>query len=233
VTSSCYLVEHGETAVLLDIGHGSFAALAAYRDPASIDAVFVTHLHPDHHIDLVPLRHYLRYGRPEPSEVAMHAPADLRARYDALLGEEGFLSGLPGAAVEPGTRAVGSLSIEAGRVTHTESSYAFRVTVADGDPATPGLVYSGDCGRTADLLALLGPGDTLLSEASFGTGEPIEGVLHLTAAEAGRAARDGGASRLVLTHVLDEGDPEGAVAAARRAFAGEVLLAVPGLTLEV
>jgi ribonuclease BN (tRNA processing enzyme) len=62
-TSSCYLVEGGGTRVVLDIGHGSFASLGARMDPRSIDTIFISHLHPDHHIDLVPMRHYLKYAK--------------------------------------------------------------------------------------------------------------------------------------------------------------------------
>ena len=55
-------------------------------------------------------------------------------------------------------------------MTHTDSSFGFRVAVDHGDAPghARGLVYSGDCGRPEDLLALLRPGDVLLSEASFG-----------------------------------------------------------------
>lgn len=99
--SSCYLVESEQAAVLLDLGQGSFAALGAYLDPRRLTAVFVSHLHPDHNADLVSLRHYLRYACHPPGEVALHAPAELRARYDALLGEKHFLAPLPGEDLAP------------------------------------------------------------------------------------------------------------------------------------
>ena len=72
---------------------------------------------------------------------------------------------------------VGGFGLEVARVTHTESSVAFRVTtLVDGRPAGTGLVYSGDCGRAEDLDALVRPGDTLLCEVSFGTGPVPAGV---------------------------------------------------------
>lgn len=232
VSSSSYLVEHGAEAILLDLGHGSFANLARLREPASLRAILVSHLHPDHHIDLVPLRHYLMYAPHPPGRVALHAPADLRRRYDELNGDTGFLDVLAlEAPLEPGVRRIGPFHVTVGRVTHTDASFGFRVALearADG----PGLVYSGDCGRPGDLVALLRPGDVLLSEASFGGAPPVEEVEHLTAAQAGQAARDGGASRLLLTHILDE-DRKGTAADARRVFAGPVELARPGLQVTV
>lgn len=226
--ASCYLLECGDDAIVLDLGHGSFSALAATREPSTIRAVFVSHEHPDHHIDLVPLRHYLRFASSSPAEVALHAPPDLRRRYDELTGEPGFLDVLAGEDLLPGTRAVGPFRVRAFPVTHTDRSVGFRVTL--GEPWDgPGLVYSGDCGRPEELVEALSPGDALLSEASFGAGEPLPGVAHLTARQAAQAGRAGGAARLLLTHVLDEHDPEGALAIGRATFGGPVELARPGL----
>ncbi|MGH2407878.1 MAG: MBL fold metallo-hydrolase [Candidatus Limnocylindrales bacterium] len=225
-TSSCYLVRSSDTAVLLDMGQGSFAALGPVIDPRTLDAIFISHLHPDHHIDLVPMRHYLKYGCPRSAHVPLHAPGGIRARYDALNDEPGFLDALPGPPLVAGRMDIGGLTVEAQRVTHTDSSYGFRVSLAGDDG--PGLVYSGDCGRGTDLLKLLRAGDTLLSEAAWGANPAIEEVEHLTAADAATAARDGGAARLILTHVLDDSRPIAALHIARAIFAGPVELAAPG-----
>ncbi|MDQ3554179.1 MAG: MBL fold metallo-hydrolase, partial [Chloroflexota bacterium] len=166
--ASCYLVESGDVGILLDLGQGAFAALGAYREPLTLRAVVVSHLHPDHMIDLVALRHYLRYGLDRPRSLQLHAPAQLRARIGALMSEEGFLDDLPGQDLEPGTIELGALRVEARRVTHALNSFGFRVTRADEAEEGPGLVYSGDCGRPEDILALVRRGDTLLCEASWG-----------------------------------------------------------------
>jgi ribonuclease BN (tRNA processing enzyme) len=228
--SSCYLLEAGEDRLVLDLGQGSFGALAAIRDPASLDAVFLSHLHTDHTIDVIPLRHYLRFGSHErPPSVALHAPAGLRRRIDILFGESGFLEGLPGPALRPGRRMVGRLEVQVERVTHTDRSFGFRVSL-DG---RPGLVYSGDCGRGTDLLPLLQEGDTLLCEASFGAGPGVAGVAHLTAGQAAEAAVKGRAARLLLTHLLPEADGRASLVAARDVYDGPTRLARPGLRLQI
>lgn len=228
-SSSCYLVEGGGTSVILDIGQGSFAALGARLDPRSVDAVFVSHLHPDHHIDLVPLRHYLKYGDTVEGSVPLMAPAGIRERYDVLNGVAGFLDELPGPTLTAGVYRVGALTIEAGRVTHTDDSYGFRVSLDAG----AGLVYSGDCGRPEDLAALVRRGDTLLSEAAWGATASVEAAWHLTAEQAAGVARETGANRLILTHVLDEGRPRASLTIARRAFDGPADLAAPGMEITV
>ena len=54
--ASCYLLEaehDGRTwRVLLDLGSGALGALHRYADPLAIDAVFLSHLHADHCLDL-------------------------------------------------------------------------------------------------------------------------------------------------------------------------------------
>src|SRR4029079_9580679 len=56
-----YLVVDGEHALVLDFGQGVFPSLASVREPSGIGTILISHLHPDHFIDLVALRHYLRY----------------------------------------------------------------------------------------------------------------------------------------------------------------------------
>jgi ribonuclease BN (tRNA processing enzyme) len=262
--SSSYLVELHDQALLLDLGQGSFAEVAARLDPASLRAVLISHLHPDHCVDLVPLRHFLKYGRTPPGTVELRGPGELRSRFDALTGEAGFLANLPGPPLAPGTITLGPFEVTIGRVTHVGDSFAFRVAPAGrrggvvdhvgpghrasattiyrpgsdpdpeaGAPGAPGLVYSGDCGRPEDLLPLLRRGDTLLCEASYGPGPVVEGPNHLDSPGAARAARDGGARMLVLTHILDGMDVPATRRAARAVFDGPVVVARPGLTLEV
>ncbi len=229
--SSSYLLELGGHAIVLDMGQGSFSALSAFRDPARIDAVLITHLHPDHCIDLVPLRHYLRFGCTPARSIMLHAPAELPARIDALTGQPDFLGDAVGEPLEAGDFDVAGFHVAVAPVLHVGPSFAFRVTPTT-DVDGPGLVYSGDVGRAEDVLPLIRPGDTLLIEASFADGPIEEGPNHLNAQEAARAAAEGRAARLILTHILDGHDRGAALEAARRVFPGEALLAEPGLRVE-
>ena len=187
--------------------------------------MLISHLHADHLVDLIPLRHYLRYEAGAPS-LAVHGPAELRARMDAFQAGTDFLSPLAGDALRPGTFELAGFEVEARHVTHIADSFAFRVALPGGGP---GLVYSGDCGVAADLLPLVRPGDTLLCEAALGTDDVAPGGMHLTAGQAAAAAARSGAARLVLTHVLDAYPRHAVLASAQAAFSGEVVLARPGL----
>jgi ribonuclease BN (tRNA processing enzyme) len=224
-TGAAYLLRSGNASILLDLGQGSFPALAASLEPSALAGIFITHLHPDHFIDLVALRHYLRYEFDPPRRVSVRAPADLGQRIDALHAEPGFTAAtLDVLPLRSGQAEVGPFRIQAGLVTHTSESYAFRVSVDGGT----GLVYSGDCGDATDLEPLMRPGDTLLAEVSFGPGPVAPGAFHLDGPSVGGLAATSGAARVLLTHLQMGFDPAATVASVKARFAGPVELVTPG-----
>src|SRR5690242_6671876 len=205
-TGACYLVEQDGTEILLDLGQGSFPRIFPHVQPEDVDAVVISHLHPDHFIDLVPLRHYLRYHMEPSRRVRVLGPADLAQRLDCLHAQPGFSAeALDVEVLGTGEHRVGSLGLRGGLVAHTEERYGVRVDPGEG---RPGLVYSGDCGRADDLAALVEAGDALLVEVSFGVGPVPPGAMHLDAPSVGGLAARTGAGRVLLTHLQMGHDPD-------------------------
>jgi ribonuclease BN (tRNA processing enzyme) len=226
-SGAAYLVRYGATALLLDLGQGSFPRLAGALEPSSLDAVVVSHLHPDHFIDLVALRHYLCWQFKPPRRVRVMAPAGLGGRLDGLHEQPGFTAAaLDVEEVVPGVRTIAGLTIEARRVTHTGDSHAYRV--AGADDGGPGLVYSGDCGRAEDLDALVRPGDTLLSEVSFGPGPVPPGAAHLDGPAVAALANRTGIATVLLTHLQMGFDETATIESVTSTFSGPVSLVAPG-----
>jgi ribonuclease BN (tRNA processing enzyme) len=226
--SSCYVVSHEGTTLCLDIGQGAFAGLAGRLEPAGLAGVAISHLHPDHFVDLVALRHYLRFEFDPPRRLRVIAPAGLAGRLDGVTGEEDFAGG--SFEIEDrveGHLKVGPFDIESRRVAHTANSFGTRVTLTAA-PDGPALVYSGDCGRAADLAPLIRPGDVLLSEVAFGAGPIPVPDLHLDGAAVGRLAAETGPSQVLLTHLQVKRDPAATIAAVRAEYSGPVLLVSDG-----
>src|SRR3954447_21431900 len=84
---SGYLVEDGDTRVLLDCGNGVFGKLRKFIDYCAVDAVVLSHLHADHFLDIVPFAYALLYaprqhpvpvdhwpGTDSPARPVLHAP---------------------------------------------------------------------------------------------------------------------------------------------------------------
>ena len=89
-TGAAYLVRAGSSSVLLDLGQGSLPRLFAHLEPSTLGAVAISHLHPDHFIDLVPLRHYLRWEFQPARRVRVIGPAGLAGRLDGLHDDPDF-----------------------------------------------------------------------------------------------------------------------------------------------
>ena len=227
--ASSYLVEaeDGERTwrVLLDLGSGALGSLQQIRDPLSIDAVFISHLHPDHWFDMsgyYVLRKYHPAG-PQPP-IPVYGPEGVAERMAAGYG----LPHNPGMSEEFTFRTydeqapvvLGPLRFEVTRVAHPVDTYAIRVT--EGDRT---LVYSGDTGPCESLVDISRGADLLLAEAAFREGEDNPRDLHMTGKEAAEIAVRAGVERLVLTHVPPWYDPELAIKEARPVFHGPLELA--------
>jgi ribonuclease BN (tRNA processing enzyme) len=225
---SAYLVRDGADAIVLDLGQGAFPGLAHRLEPSGLKSIFISHLHPDHFIDLIPLRHYLCRAEFQPSRrVRLLGPADLERRLDAAYDQPGFAIAAFGVEpLAPGSYDAGPLTVEVRAVHHAGESFAFRVAGVGG--GRPGMVYSGDCADPDDLVPLLRPGDTLLAEATFGRGPVPAGMPHLDGPTAGRLASATGAGALLLTHVRMGCDPGDTVRSAAQHYDGPVTLVAPG-----
>lgn len=227
-----YLVRAAGSAVLLDLGQGAFPALARACEPSTLAAVLISHLHPDHFIDLVPLRHYLCRAEFQPSRrVRVLAPAGLDRRLDGVYDQAGFAAAAFDLERPPDEPVdIGPFRVRSARVRHAGDSRAWRVAPASGGA---GIVYTGDASDPDELLALLEPGDALLSEATFGVGPVPAGMLHLDGPMVGDLAARSQAGSVVVTHVRMGCDLDATVAAVRLRYPGTVVPARPGLRLSI
>jgi ribonuclease BN (tRNA processing enzyme) len=232
-TGAAYLLRSGRTSVLLDLGQGSFPALASLLEPSMLDGIVVSHLHPDHFIDLVSLRHYLVYQVQPPRRLRVYAPAGLGQRLDALHADDAFTSAaFDVTELHPGAFEIDGFRVDVAPVTHTPESDSFGFRVSEQDRAD-GLVYSGDCGRAADLEALIRPDDTLLAEVSFGPADVPTGAQHLNGPAVGELAARCAVRRVLLTHIQMGFDRGQTIRSVRDRYDGPVELVDPGFETEL
>ena len=228
--ASCYLVEHDGFRVLLDLGNGSFGALQALVDPDTVDAVYLSHLHADHCLDVAPFVVWHRYsGRATRPLVPLFAPVGAERRlalaYDA--DGDGLTDVFDFVPVSAGPLELGPFTAELVRTAHPVECYAIRLTAGGRS-----LVYTGDTGASAAVVELARDAHVLLAEAAHPDVPGLPRDLHLTGREAGEHAAAAGAVRLLLTHVPAWVDPAGQLAGARAVFPAAELV-VPGATYDV
>jgi ribonuclease BN (tRNA processing enzyme) len=237
--ASCYLVQvpaGGDRAasVVVDLGSGALGPLQKYIDLTALDAVLVSHLHPDHFLDLCGLyvaRRYHPDGAPA-RRLPVVGPSNTLVRLSEAYGDDGVGKMEHVYAVttwDDGTPTrVGPFTVTARRVEHPVEAYGLRL-----EHAGRVLAYSGDTDLCDPLLDLARDADLLLAEASFQEGRDDVRGVHLTGRRAGEAAAAAGARSLVLTHLPPWTDPEVVLAEARAAYPGPVRLAHPGLVVDI
>lgn len=234
--ASCYLLEAdsgGRTyRVLLDIGSGSLGPLHHYADPLAIDAVLVSHLHPDHYFDIsghYVLRKYHPAG-PQP-RIPVWGPAGTAkqvARAYGLPEDPGMSAEFDFYAYDGRSIDIGPFRVDVQQLKHPVPAYGMRVE-CDGRV----LTYSGDTGPCEELVELATGSDLLLAEAAFQEGYDNPVDLHLTGKQAGEAAAGSRARLLVLTHIPAWHDPQRSLAEAKAVYDGEVELAATGATYDL
>ncbi|MPZ88201.1 MAG: MBL fold metallo-hydrolase [Nitriliruptorales bacterium] len=222
---SSYLVTHEGFQLLMDCGNGSLSNLQRVTNVSALDAVLISHLHPDHFVDLYGLYYALRFHPDGPQRVPLYAPAGAHEFVTRLLSGESaatFARHLPATVLAPGDRiSLGPLQVRLFGAEHTIATLAPRVE-AGGRV----LAYSGDSGRTPALIDCARDADLFVCDSSWlERDRPHPEGVHMTGAEAGRTAQEAGAGRLLLTHIHPRNDPEDTLAEASSVYHGSIMVA--------
>ena len=233
---SGYLLEEGDTTLLLECGNGVFAKLREHVDYTDVDAVLVPY---SYALLLTP--------RQQPVPVAGHPGTDdpARPRLIAPPGSVRFFRNVVGCwgdeeLIEQAFRieefdgqstvAVGPLTATFTEVPHFILTHAVNLT---SDAGGGRFTFGADCRPCEELVDAARDTDLLLVEATLPRPERTGIRGHLTPGEAGEHARRAGAKRVVLTHISDELDAEWARREAERAFGGPVDVAYEGAVYTV
>ncbi|HEY5540708.1 MAG TPA: MBL fold metallo-hydrolase [Coriobacteriia bacterium] len=219
-----HYVEAAGARVLFDCGNGTIANLARFEDPTRLDAVFITHNHPDHYADIYALLAGLRYAPQGPcGPIPLYLPEGLWERLLCLLSERGatdFAEAFVPTTMASGQGvAVGGLTVTPVAVEHTDPTFAM---VAEADGAR--LAYTSDTAVCGGVTEAAKGADLLLAEATLPEG--YAGIApHMTATQAGTLAREAGSKGLALVHVWPTNDRALMARLATEAFGATVVVA--------
>lgn len=228
---SGYLVEHAGFRLLIDPGYATLPRLLGQVSAADVDAVLVSHGHPDHCADLNPL---LRARALQVVQVPALPVFALPGALEAVLALDGPSMHL-GEACEvqefvAGDRLViGPFDVETRALPHFVPNAGFRLT-ADGTV----LMYTGDTGPSLRVIELAEGADLLLAEATYLERVPDNSAGLLSSArQAGEQASKAAVKRLLLTHLWPGTNPAAALAMAGRAYDGWIGIAGPRVAVDL
>ncbi len=219
-----YFLEAGGREVLVDCGSGTLLQLEkinrSYKD---LDAVFITHPHPDHVADIIPLIHAF-----------LATPMFKREKDLFLVGPKGLKDFYEHCVIflmEPAKQLpVQIIEIEdkmdyppfrvfTARTVHSENSIAYRFELADKS-----LVITGDADYDNGIVELSKNADILIADAAFP--ESLKRKGHMTPKECGMVAKKAEVKKLILSHLheLTVSDAD-KLDECRQVFDGDVSLA--------
>jgi len=230
---SGYLVGDEHTRLLLDCGPGVVSVLRSVEDYARIDGIILSHMHPDHYLDLVPYSYGLMMdlvssgeGEPIPLYLPPGGSATLGS-LDVALGHAGWELPDDG-RFGPGCPALARRFRESGGLLQAIFAVreylpgdefelgGFRLSFHPVDHTVEAfgmrvrcgggvLAYSGDTRAFPGLVEMADGADILLCDSTVSRSDNTTFGGHMSAAEAGRVAEEAGVKRLILTHVYGEG----------------------------
>ncbi|WP_433227427.1 MBL fold metallo-hydrolase [Actinomadura formosensis] len=231
--ASSYLVEADGFSMLLDIGNGAIGTLQRFHHVLDIDAICISHLHPDHCLDLTVYwiaRTYCPDGpAPRIPVYGPHGTAEHMIKAYELAPNPEMTGTFDFRTLEPGPMRIGPFTVTTALMNHPVEAYGLRIEHGGGV-----LTYSGDTGHSDALVRLARGSDLFLCEAAFAQRPDLPPNMHLTGREAGEHAERAGVGRLVLTHLLPWNDPAETLAEAKDSgFGGPIELAEVGAVYDL
>lgn len=227
---SAFLVEQDGFRLLVDVGYAALPRLLEHLPARDVDAVFVTHGHPDHCADLNPLLRARALDASPPPPLPVYA---LPGALDAVLALD--RPGMLDDAYElrefaaGADLSIGPFAAQTRLLPHWLPNAGVRLTAGGRS-----LAYTGDSGPSPEVVALARQADLLLADATHAGPIPEDSRKYISSpAEAGRQATLAGAGRLLLTHLWPGTDHATALAAAAEHYDGDLAVAAPGVAADL
>lgn len=243
-----YLLQAGGNNILIDCGNGVLSNLLKYIDFRQLDALIISHFHPDHYMDVHCLRHAVNGARrmnPGIPPLDLYVPSEPAQIFQQIgrfndsfnvkpIEKLSLSRGHAGTEHPPVFTALirgssGEVAVSFIRTDHPMPAYA--MTFKSGAQK---FFYSSDTKWTPYLAGFARGADIALCEASVieEDGE-YAAVGHLTACQAGMLAREAQAGKLVITHFWPEYSLDTITGEAETGFGKPVTVAREGLQMEI
>lgn len=185
---SSYLVEDGDTRILLDCGSGSLSRFRSrFPGPLSLDAIVLSHLHTDHAGEIDLFRYMLEFGLGT-APLKVLSPDIDRLNYPVFDAVRVF----------DGTETtIGSLTLRFFAVRHAVPTVGVRISDRSGHA----LFYTGDSGWFDGLIDAAKDADLLLADACLVDESNAKALKnHMTVDQVIALKRTAGCRKAILTH---------------------------------
>jgi ribonuclease BN (tRNA processing enzyme) len=227
---SGYLLEHDGFKLWMDAGNGTLGKLLQHWEFADVDAIWISHAHADHSVDLYP--YFYRLLSENASPIPVLAPSGVREKLSCLVGAdsmEAWGTLLDWRVLDPGQETnLGPFALSGSNAEHSSPNTVLRL-----EASGKSLCYSGDTGPVDSLPDAARDVDVFLCEASWVDPAQVFAPIHLLASQAGDYAQQASVDRLILTHVWASNDRDRVLEEAASKFKGKLDLAYDLTSVEI
>ncbi len=223
-----FLVRSPGAVVLHDCGPGTTGPLQHHIDLHELDAIVISHCHPDHWLELPVLRNVFTWFVPR-TGIPVYGTARTAAMDEAVtVPVDGVLAPFDWTVIdEAASLTIGDQSWTFDRTDHPVETLASRVAVDDTV-----VVFTSDSGPAWNFDTFGREAAGVFCDASHLAGFENQGIPHLSARQAAQRAEAAAARHLVLTHLIPGSDPVAHRDEAAAAYGGPVDVALPGSVFE-
>ncbi|MGD6844362.1 MBL fold metallo-hydrolase [Bacillus infantis] len=218
--SAGYLLEHNGFRLLVDCGSGVLSKMQQHIQPEELDAVIISHYHPDHIADIGVLQHarlIQGFLGKKMDTLPIYAHRENPQEFSKL----NYKDITAGKEYKPDDGlALGPFTITFLKTDHPATCYAMRFE-AEGKA----MVYTADTSYKEELAAFASDASLLVSECNFYGNQNGKNAGHMNSYDAGRLAEKAGAEQLVLTHLPHYGELSQLAEESAREYSGPVRLA--------
>lgn len=226
--SSGYILEHNDFQLLVDCGSSVLSKMQNILQPENLDAVILSHYHPDHIADIGVLQHarlIQGFLGKKMDTLPIYAHAFDQQEFAKLT----YKNITKGVAYNPEqTVNIGPFQVRFLLTNHPVPCFAMRFEV-EGKV----LVYTADTSFKEEFIPFSKDSDVLLCECNFYSHQDGKGAGHMNSFDAGTLATDANVKQLVLTHLPHYGNLSELVAEASEKFAGPISLAEHGQVINL
>ncbi|MGE8205152.1 MBL fold metallo-hydrolase [Heyndrickxia sp. NPDC080065] len=226
--SSGYLLEHDGFHLLMDCGSAVLSKLQKYIKPEKLDAVIISHYHPDHIADIGVLQHALiisKYLNNNINTLPIYGHNEDKHGFQSLFFDEVSV----GVEYKENQELhIGPFKVTFLRTKHPVPCFAMRIEAGNQI-----LVYTADSSYLDSFSSFAADADILLCECNLYGDMDGSAAGHMTSFEAGEIAQVAGVKHLILTHLPQYGNLEQLKTEAAAKFSGNIQFAEESLIMDL
>lgn len=227
---SGYLIQSNSANIWVDMGPGTLSNIQKVIKLTELDALLISHMHPDHYLDIYGLRYFLEYDQKSALRLKIFGPRGLKDKIISIQPESlsTFESLFDFKEINSGENfEIGDILVSSFKAVHPLDTLMYSFMADDKK-----IFYTADTGMFENLINFMRDSDLLLCEATYLRKEAPSNV-HLRTTEIAEMANTAGIKKVILSHFWPGTDRIKSKSEVKEFYNGSVIVAEENMRIEV